>query len=117
MFKYFGQKFFNGIFFGFVISLTFGVFLLVRAQIIPGEVTNPTFGPQQDDVSLIVPFNCVRVSTWGTAVCPAGLRLVGGGGDCINDGDNPDFEPNLTTNSYSAWCDGGGAQAYAICCQ
>jgi len=53
MFKHLKQKLLGGLIFGLGATLVFGAFFLVQA-VAPGEVTNPTFSPSDDDVAATI---------------------------------------------------------------
>jgi len=88
LFGYFRKKIIGGFGIGAGIVLAFGIFLLVQA-VAPGIVTNPTFGPTDDDVKanfISSPFTVVTCTmpvggaeTSCQADCPAGATVISGG--------------------------------------
>lgn len=114
MFKYLTTKFIGGITIGIGIVLVLGVFIWVQA-VDPGVVTNPTFGPQDDDVnfatevypqkicSIWVPFswrdNMVVGDGWTAADCNSWRAAMGGtnyGLYCL-------LEDGYSLNSADCW--------------
>jgi hypothetical protein len=115
--RYFKSSVIKGLLFGFGTILIFGVYVYVRA-VDAGSVTNPAFGPKDDNVVIQYALECQQFSAANTVNCPAGFTRTGGGGQC-NDGnsDSADFFPN-TTNGYTASCGGSSSEiALVICCR
>jgi hypothetical protein len=84
---HFRKKIIGGFGIGTGFVLAFGIFLLVQA-VTPGTVTNPTFGPTDDDVYtdfISGPFTVVPctmpvgvLETACQANCPAGTTIISG---------------------------------------
>lgn len=55
--SYLTRKMLGGFIFGASAILVFGVIIWVQA-VAPGAITNPTFGPQDDDVKLNFQISC-----------------------------------------------------------
>jgi hypothetical protein len=74
------KKLVGGLVFGFGILLIFGVFFLAKA-VAPGTVTNPVFGPNDDNVSISGgwdPATCYwGPSQCGPMTCGSGEVMVG----------------------------------------
>lgn len=110
-----------GILAGLLLVLGSGNAFFAHA-VLSGKITNPTFGPQSDDVTIQVPLDCKIVQSPGgsqTATCSIGYTLTGGGGACADtDDDNPEFIPDVIAGTYYANCDGGGGEtAWVVCCK
>ena len=117
------KHFAKGLIFGFGIVAVLGVYMFVGA-VAPGAITNPTFGPRDDDVKVVFPLDCRRVGPANPANCATlgpGWTLTGGGGYCTGGGqDNNRFFPdsNPTVHAFHAACGASGpTSAYAICCR
>lgn len=50
--QYLTNKLLGGVLFGLGAVLVFGAYLWVQAQVAPSTITNPTFGPQDQDVTI-----------------------------------------------------------------
>lgn len=91
--SYLMKKIAGGVGFGIGLSIVVGMALVVIA-VAPGVVTNPTFGPTDDDVSADFLSGPLQVSTElcpvgatftsCTAICPAGTRVIAGGCDALS---------------------------------
>src|SRR3989344_1215121 len=48
----FGHSIVRGMIMGFGVVIIFGAYVFVRAQVFPGAIQSPFFGPQDDDVTV-----------------------------------------------------------------
>ena len=125
--SYLTRKMLGGFIFGASATLVFGVMIWVQA-VSPGAIQNPTFGPNDDDVKLLIACKVFSAQSPIDASCPAGRVMTGGGGWCTAGGvsdESPEFRPDITpgdnnvnANTFKANCSGGGNEwSFAICCK
>jgi len=84
----------------------------------PGSITNPTFGPLNNNVQIQRQLECqvVKSLLYQTAFCPDGYVVTGGGVECDDGGDELRIWPNTDNNSVLSLCSANWTRSYAVCC-